>query len=153
MLDHPPMDSVSTTLFQPSASPASHGSGAPASPPAEGLTESDGDPPSPGHRPTLIPSSGNAAPIRLSNRGPDALVPGLGDELGEGVGLLAGMGIALLSLIVPLASVVVDRADAPAASLLTLPPTAIARDESPQPARFASPRTGESLGGDPGRKP
>jgi hypothetical protein len=75
----------------------------------------------------------------------------LGDELGEGVGLLAGMGIALLTLIVPLASVVVDRADAPGASLLTLPPTASVRDESPQPARFPEPRAGESLGGDPGR--
>jgi hypothetical protein len=147
------MDSVSTTLSKPNASPASHPSGPPASPPAEGLTKSDGDPPSPGRRLTLISPAESAGTTRLAKSAPDALIEGLGDELGEGVGLLAGMGIALLTLIVPLASVVVDRADAPAASLLTLPPTASARDESPQPASFASPRTGESPGGNPGRKP
>ena len=148
------MDSVSTTLSQPSTSPAPPASGAPLSTATDGLPEGDGDPPSRGRKLSLIAPAGQApADSRPGGGAADGLVQSLGDELGEGVGLLAGMGIALLTLIVPLASVVVDRGDQPGASPLNPPSTASARHEPPLPAPITRPRAGESSGGDPGRKP
>ena len=40
---------------------------------------------------------------------PHALLAGSSDPLGEGLGLLAGMAIGLLTLVVPLGSVITDR--------------------------------------------
>ena len=47
---------------------------------------------------------------------PHALLAGSNDPLGEGLGLLAGMAIGLLTLVVPLLSVVNDRQAIPALS-------------------------------------
>jgi len=46
--------------------------------------------------------------------------PGLGEAFGAGLGFACGMGIALLTLLVPLASVVLDRRD-PASTPTRLP--------------------------------
>ena len=131
------MDSVSTTLTPRSTPPrpAVSATGAPPQPTAEELPEGDGDPPSSGPAPSLIASLNEPNP------------------LGEGIGFLGGMAIARLTLVVPLASVVVDRSDQPNGDLLPALPTASARDEPPKPAGIPGPRTGQSLGGDSGRQP
>ena len=103
------------------------------------------DPPSdPGEDP-YSPRSG----VSLPPGSPEA---GESLDLDQPLGLLGGAAIGLLSLLVPLMSVMTDRmviGPPPAASpsLSTLKP-----DGSQSPAALAVPWAGESRGGNPGRQ-
>jgi len=97
------------------------------------------------HRPGRRPPR----PQTLANRPPALDNP---DLIGQPMGFLAGFGIALLSLLVPLAAVVTDRRDQPiSSSRIGLPTLTTRSDGSQQPGRFTSPRPGQSAGGDTGR--
>lgn len=74
------------------------------------------------------------------------------DLIGQPMGFLAGVGIGLLSLLVPLAAVVTDRRDQPLSSSRIGPPSLTTQlDGSQQPGRFTSPRPGQPAGGDSSR--
>jgi len=76
----------------------------------------------------------------------------LGQGLGGGLGWLGGAAIALLTLFVPLTSVVMDRQDQPSGSLLPKVSNSGQRHGSHNPSGLSSAGIGESLGGDSGRK-
>ncbi len=77
----------------------------------------------------------------------------LGQGLGQGLGWLGGVSIALLTLLVPLTSVVLDREDQPTGLLLPKVLKNGQRHGSHNPSGLSRAGVGESLGGDSGRKP
>jgi len=77
----------------------------------------------------------------------------LGQGLGPGLGWLGGVAIALLTLLVPLTSVVLDREDQPTGLLLPSVSNSGQRHGSHNPSGLSSAGVGESLGGDSGREP
>jgi hypothetical protein len=77
----------------------------------------------------------------------------LGQGLGPGLGWLGGVAIALLTLLVPLTSVVLDREDQPTGLLLPRVSNIGQRHGSHNPSGLSSPGVGESPGGDPSWKP
>ena len=77
----------------------------------------------------------------------------LGQGLGQGLGWLGGAAIALLTLLVPLTSVVLDRQDQPSGLLLPRVTDSGQRHGPHNPSGLSSARVGESVGGDSGRKP
>ena len=77
----------------------------------------------------------------------------LGQGLGQGLGWLGGAVIALLTLLVPLTSVVMDRQDQPSGLLLPKLSSSGQMHGSHNPSGLSSAGIGESLGGDSGRKP
>jgi hypothetical protein len=77
----------------------------------------------------------------------------LGQGLGPGLGWLGGVAIALLTLLVPLTSVVLDREDQPTGLRLPRVSNIGQRHGSHNPSGLSSAGVGESLGGDSGRKP
>lgn len=79
--------------------------------------------------------------------------PGLSEELGQGLGWIGGVAIALLTLIVPLTSVVVDREHRPSGPQLPRLTDSSQRDGSFHPPGLSSPGIGQFIGGDSGRKP
>jgi len=98
----PSASSGSASLSSPEASSAQAGT-------AAGST-TDEDPGSPGRSPRPDTGAGVDGAAELT----------VGDPLAEGLGLLAGAAIALISLVVPVAAVVCD----PAAPPPPLPPRA-----------------------------
>jgi len=111
--------------------------------------------------PPLRPSSGDepaaamnrvALTDRFSESQPD---PGeeLGQGLGQGLGWLGGAAIALLTLLVPLTSVVLDREDQPSGLLLPRVSDSGQRHGPHNPSGLSSARVGESVSRDSGRKP
>ena len=76
----------------------------------------------------------------------------LGQGLGPGLGWLGGVAIALLTLLVPLSSVVLDREDQPTGLLLPRVSNSGQRHGSHNPSGLSSAGVGESPGGDSGRK-
>ena len=77
----------------------------------------------------------------------------LGQGLGQGLGWLGGVAIALLTLLVPLTSVVLDREDQPTGLLRPRVSNNGQRHGSHNPSGLSRAGVGESLGGDSGRKP
>ena len=78
--------------------------------------------------------------------------PDPSEELGQGLGWLGGMAIALLTLLVPLTSVVLDREDQPTGSPLPSVTNSLQRHGSHNPSGLSSTGFGESPGGDTGGK-
>ena len=76
----------------------------------------------------------------------------LGQGLGQGLHWLGGMAIALLTVLVPLTSVVLDREDQPTGSLLPRVSSSGQIHGSHNPSGLSSAGVGESPGGDTGRK-
>jgi len=74
----------------------------------------------------------------------------LSEELGQGLGWLGGMAIALLTLLVPLTSVVLDREDQTTGSPLPNVTNSLQRHGSHNPSGLSSTGFGESPGGDTG---
>lgn len=91
-------------------------------------------------------------PAAGKDRHPEG-APGLSEELGQGLGWIGGVAIALLTLIVPLTSVVMDREHRPAGALLPRLTDTGQRDGSLHPPGVSSTGIGQSVGGDSGRKP
>jgi len=141
--------------------------------PSEAPGDGDGDPPglevprqsrelslAPPSRP-LRPSSHDAAspgmaPLAGKERSPQSSPDPseeLGQGLGQGLGWIGGVAIALLTLVVPLTSVVLDRENHPSGLLLPRLPESEQRHGSHNPSGLPSAGVGESLGGDSGRKP
>jgi len=77
----------------------------------------------------------------------------LGQGLGQGLHWLGGIAIALLTLLVPLTSVVLDREDQPTGSLLPKVSSSGQMHGSHNYSGLSSAGVGESFGGDTGRKP
>jgi hypothetical protein len=75
------------------------------------------------------------------------------EDLGQGLGWLGGVSIALLTLLVPLTSVVLDRENQPTGSLLPKVLNSSQRHGSHNPSSLSSTGVGESPGGDTSRKP
>lgn len=121
----------------------------PSAAPGDDLDEEP--PPEPG---SLLPSNsqiGAQATKPDSNRASRVQPSGLGDELGTTLGWITGVGIAFLSLVVPLTTVVLDRESASAEQLLlTLPPQG-ARHGSHEPSSHAGSRLAQSSGRDSSR--
>jgi len=141
-------------------------------PPSDAAGEGDEDPPSrdasrrsrglspAALTPPLRPTRGDAptAPMnkvahtdRFPVSPPDPSED-LGQGLGQGLHWLGGMAIALLTLLVPLTSVVLDREDQPTGSLLPRVSSSGQIHGSHYPSGLSSNRVGESPGGDTGRK-
>lgn len=76
----------------------------------------------------------------------------LGQGLGQGLEWLGGMAIALLTLLVPLTSVILDREDQPTGSLLPNVSSSGPRHGSQNSSSLPSAGVGESPSGDTGRK-
>lgn len=82
-----------------------------------GLPDDDGDPPSPGltcrpsDTPLLIADLGAERTTGSASAPSSTGGPALASEIGEGLGWLAGSGIALLTLLIPLGSVLTDRVE------------------------------------------
>jgi hypothetical protein len=74
------------------------------------------------------------------------------DPLEQPLAFLGGATIALLTLFLPLASVMTQRPDVPSTSAIPALP-ALQSDGSEQPGRLSSSRAGASFGGDPRRQP
>jgi hypothetical protein len=103
------------------------------------------------------PTSGNA-PAAAMNQVPHTVhysvsPPDPSEELGPGLGWLGGVAIALLTLLVPLTSVVLDREDQPTGSTLPRVTNSLQRHGSHNPSGLSSTGFGESPGGDTGGKP
>jgi len=103
------------------------------------------------------PTSGNA-PAAAMNQVPQTdnysvSPPDLSEELGQGLGWLGGVAIALLTLLVPLTSVVLDREDQSTGSPLPSVTNSLQRHGSHNPSGLSSTGFGESPGGDTGGKP
>jgi hypothetical protein len=77
----------------------------------------------------------------------------LSEELGQGLGWIGGVAIALLTLVVPLTSVVRDREDHPTGLLLPKVSDSGQQHGSDNPSGLSSAWIGESSRGDSGRKP
>ena len=141
--------------------------------PSDAAGEGDEDPPSrdvsrrsrglspAGPTPPLRPTRGDAptAPMnqvaqtdRFPVSPPDSSED-LGQGLGQGLHWLGGMAIALLTLLVPLTSVVLDREDQPTDLLLPRVSSSAQIHGSHNPSGLSSAGVGESPGGDTGRKP
>jgi hypothetical protein len=107
------------------------------------------------------PSSSDAAtatmnPVALTERFPEsspAPSEDLGQGLGQGLGWLGGVSIALLTLLVPITSVVLDRQDQSTGYLLPRLSERDQRHGSHNPSGKSSAWVGESPGGDTGRQP
>jgi len=112
------------------------------------IEDGDGDPPSPRSvvRSTSPPSGGSFARAAHNLESPERrLKPAaLVDELGPGLGWIAGVGIALLTIMVPLTSVILDRDHAPSGSLLPTLPASTVGHGSVQPPSHAGSWLGES---------
>lgn len=112
------------------------------------IEDGDGDPPSPRPVPRLIspPTSGSFTGALTNREDPASrsTSPGLGDEFGPGLGWIVGVGIAILSVMVPLTSVILDREHAPSGSLLPTLPASTVGHESLQPPSNAGTWLGES---------
>jgi hypothetical protein len=122
----------------PTPQPAlSHLSAAPAPAPSQSVPEADEDP----HSPGLIP----VAPLSSEPE------PDLNDDWSEPLGLLTGGAIALITLLVPLLSVIADRGAA--TRPLPDPPSLILpQPDGSQPSpSLSGTGPGEPGGGDPGR--
>lgn len=138
-------------------SPGSHLPGA-----APGAATSKAHPPQP-----PLPRGGQAIDRSRSAAAAEGGLPGRGDPnvpdaaddpgnvLSGSFAWLAGAGIGLITLIVPLVTVVADRSLGPTAH--TTPPvpvpSSLARDGSPFPARITGPGTGEPTGRNSSRQP
>ena len=143
--------------------------------PSDASGDGEEDPPgrdSSRHFRKLSPAA-PAQPLRLSPSSDDELAPAmnrvaltdrfsgsqpdpseeLGQGLGQGLGWLGGAAIALLTLLVPLTSVVMDRQDQPRGLLLPRVTDSGQRHGPHNPSGLSSARVGESVGGDSGRKP
>jgi hypothetical protein len=72
--------------------------------------------------------------------------------IGTSLGFFSGGLIGLITLLVPLASVVSDRGTPPAASSIQSPPPTLQRHGSTQAGSFPGTRDGEPAGGDPRRQ-
>ena len=138
--------------------------------PSDAAGEGDEDPPSRGTSrrsrelsaaPAPTPTRGDApaAAIKLvahTDRfpvSPPDSSEDLGQGLGQGLHWLGGIAIALLTLLVPLTSVVLDREDQPTGSLLPRVSSSGQIHGSHNPSGLSSAGVGESPGGDTGRKP
>jgi hypothetical protein len=111
--------------------------------------------------PPLRPTSGDAPAAAMNQVAHTDRVPvsppdpseDLGQGLGQGLHWLGGMAIALLTLLVPLTSVVLDREDQPTGSLLPRVSSSGQMHGSLNPSGLSSAGVGEPFGGDTGRKP
>lgn len=95
-------------------------------------------------------------PVGLRDRFPESSTPpseDLGQGLGQGLGWLGGVSIALLTLLVPITSVVLDRQDQPSGFLLPRLPSSDQRHGSHNSSGKSSAGVGESLGGNTSRQP
>lgn len=138
--------------------------------PSDSAGEGDEDPPSRGasRRSRELPPAAAPTPTRgdapaasinqvaHTDRFPASLSDpseDLGQGLGQGLHWLGGIAIALLTLLVPLTSVVLDREDQPTGSLLPRVSSSGQMHGSHNPSGLSSAGVGESPGGDTGRKP
>ena len=113
--------------------------------PGQPLPEADEDPHSPGPIPFPPRSSGADA-----GHG-DAQSDGQSDDWGDALGLLTGGAIALITLVVPLLSVVSDRGAA-APQVRNASPLFPLQPDGPSPSpRLSGTGSGEPGGGNPGR--
>jgi len=98
-------------------------------------------------------AQGRAAnPGSIKDRFPDSSQD-LSEELGQGLGWIGGVAIALLTLVVPLTSVVRDREDHPTGLLLPRVSDSGQQHGSHNPSGLSSAWVSESSRGDSGRKP
>lgn len=108
------------------------------------------DPFSPGPFPAHSRRGSTTAPLGAqvphAADGPDA------DLLPPPLGPLAGGLIALLTMLVPLGSVVADRAGHQGTGTTAFPAAPPQRDGSPMPARLTLTGAGQPAGGDTGRQ-
>ncbi len=120
-------------------------------PPAPGqpLPEADEDPHSPG--PIPFPPRSSAADAGRGDAQSNALSDGQNDDWGDALGLLTGGAIALITLVVPLLSVVSDRGTA-APQIRNASPLFLLQPDGPSPSpRLSGTGSGEPGGGDSGR--
>ena len=138
--------------------------------PPDAAGEGDEDPPSQGVSRRSRELSAAAAPTPNRGDAPAAAInlvvhtdhfpvsspdpsEDLGQGLGQGLHWLGGIAIALLTLLVPLTSVVLDREDQPTGLLLPRESSSGQMHGSHNPTGLSSAGVGEPLGGDTGRKP
>lgn len=95
------------------------------------LADDDGEPPSTSCKPSAatssLPSPAPAEPTADRDGTGDAAAPLFSEEIGQGLGWLAGSCIALLTLLIPIGSVLSDRAGDPDPSAEPSLPAATAR--------------------------
>jgi hypothetical protein len=138
---------------------------APSEAPGDG--DGDEDPPSPElERPPLdLSRAAPSALLQFGTKGepisakPGAPIdrfpestPDLSEGLGQGLGWIGGVTIALVTVVVPLTSVVLDRENHPSSLRLPRLPQSSQDHGSHNPSGLSSPGVRESPGGDSGRK-